>query len=86
MDAIKRLNITSLMLLLVCAIPLAAGAQEVTIHPNPDQALDARMDWANREANNRSGYWVGYQITKYMRPNVWMGTIGGKNWQQRKSM
>ncbi len=86
MHAFNYQNTITLFLLLVFVLPWTATAQEVTVHPNPEQPLEKRMDWAKQEAGNTSGYWVGYQITKYMRPNVWMGSIGGKNWQQRTSM
>lgn len=75
-----------LLLVLACALPQQGIAQKVTVHPDENEQLTARVNWAHGEANGRDGYWVGYHITKFMRPNVWMGSIGGKNWGRRKSL
>ncbi len=86
MKTVLQTTTALLLFVLALALPQQGVAQAVKIHADESEMLAARMDWAARQASRGEGYWVGYNITKLMRPNSWIGSIGGKNWNRRKSL
>ncbi|MFK7844667.1 MAG: HEAT repeat domain-containing protein [Rhodothermales bacterium] len=92
----KKGNAPSVQIIafLLCLLIVQQGraqqsrAQEVIQHADEQESLNARLDWAKKTATSgqKSGFWVGYSISKYMESNAWMGKIGGDNWGSRPSI
>ncbi len=73
------------LVLCTMLLPTLAFGQQVVIHPDEDAPFDQRLAWA-QQAGDRDGFWVGYSISKFMYAGSWMGRIGGKGWETRKSL
>lgn len=86
MKTFRHTSTALFLFFLALALPQQGGAQAVKIHPNESETLAMRMDWAAQQKSRGEGYWVGYHINRLMSPNSWIGSIGGKNWNRRKSL
>lgn len=79
---------SQIAVLLCLLIVEASVAQKVMQHPDEQQSLSTRLNWVTDTAakGQENGFWVGYNISKYMKANAWMGKIGGDGWGRRKSI
>ena len=68
MNFSKKIGIVSMSIFMLAAFCGSIFSQ-VVHHPNPGDNLDARWDWALREAGKqsaKSGFWIGYSIKRLM--------------------
>lgn len=74
MKNIKHLFVSLVILTLVSW----SFSQDVIKHPNPDENLKNRWNWAFDQAkskNYNNGFWVGYSIKRLMGENSYTGTF-----------
>ncbi len=74
----KQLSTLTLFLLVVALAPGAVQAQRATLHPQPDEALGQKWQWAEDQARQdddaRRGYWIGYSIERLMGEYSFIGS------------
>lgn len=81
--------IVAVLLITLCsaAFPTLGVAQPVIKQTSQSGSLDSRMEDAMSSIDrNTKRFWVGYNISKFMRETAWIGKIGGEGWAQRKSL
>ena len=61
-------------LLLTLSFTLSA-AESVIRHPNPRESLDARWQWALKEADGQGDVWIGYSIRRMMYEDSHIGSF-----------
>ena len=66
----KCISTLALLLLAVALMPAVGYGQQVMRHPQPEDALSQKWQWAEEQARQdaaaRRGYWVGYSIERLM--------------------
>ncbi len=68
----------STFILLLALVPAAGYGQQVMMHPQPEDALDQKWQWAEQQARQddaaRRGYWIGYSIDRLMGEYSFVGS------------
>lgn len=67
-----------LLILMIFILPGILYSQTAMVHPNPDESLARRWDWAVRMAGGgvfEKGGWIGYGITRLMGSNSHIGNF-----------
>ena len=74
----KRISTLTLLLLAVALMPAVGYGQHVMRHPQPDEALGQKWQWAEEQARQdddaRRGYWIGYSIERLMGEYSFVGS------------
>jgi HEAT repeat protein len=73
----KRTKKIGLVLASILTMAAFSGSifSQVAHHPNPEDSLTARWDWAKNEAGIqqlKKGYWIGYSIRRLMREDQYI--------------
>jgi hypothetical protein len=68
MSNIKKIRFVSMLIFTITAFSASVFSQ-VMRHPNPEDNLSVRWEWAKQEAGKRKledGFWIGYSIKRLM--------------------
>jgi HEAT repeat protein len=74
MDCVKKIGVVSVLIFTIAAFSGLIFSQ-VLRHPNPDDDLGVRWDWAKQEAGKQKiehGFWIGYSIKRLMREHEYI--------------
>ncbi len=87
----KTMQYVTLFLVLLFVAPFVVPntfAQQVVVIPDERAALSEKIDWAleSSRKHTNQGFFVGYQISKFMHKDSWIGRFGGEGWGDRKSL
>ena len=78
MRSFKACLATSLLIISASALLAHRFPKEVIHHPQPNEGLSQRFEWALKEAEKRAykgSFWVGYSIRRLMGENSYIGSF-----------
>ena len=61
------------LICLLVLVPSVVHAQSVVHHPQPEQTLAKKWQWAEEQTPTQGGYWIGYSIERLMDEGSFMG-------------
>ena len=74
----KPISTLAVLILVVALAPAMVQAQRVNQHPQPEEALGQKWQWAEEQARQdddaRRGYWIGYSVERLMGENSFIGS------------
>lgn len=80
----KTLRISFCLWLTLACGAAVVHAQPIIRHDASSQSLTSRWEWARAQGNS-GDFWVGYQITRFMDSNSYIGHFSN-HWRDRASL